>query len=291
MENGAGAATPELAAAVRSVHALLRRSQLGVQTTQRQLDEAQRQVKDLQGHLRESQAIEQFLSKVTTAQSEGQVSEALRVLRSGSKVVAKIAIRENQAGEQVRGLERALTAQVEDNFQELVRSFPQAARDAGLALDASSRHPKYTLNERLVQVDFDKSRLEARVTTPGGRRASLGIDISVVIPYLTAVVARLAERPFDPQAFAARLEVACSIAAKASDSSGTEGSVPLKSVIDVLGDDKSFAIDEFVVDLAKLVRTSGLGSRIRLDHTRDASAGVLLWGLEDRGYYGYIRVE
>jgi len=274
-----------------SLEPLLRRCQVGIDNSLRELEEAQERVKNLKARVRESQTIEEFLSKITVAQNNGHPSEALRVIRSGPKVVAVIADRERRAGELVAELERTLTARVAEDFKDLLGSFPSAARDAGLPLDATSRHPKYTLAARLVQVDFDKSRLETRVTTPGGRKSFLGIDVPVVVTHLKSELARLNERPFEPEAFVERLRSAYAAASANTDSKGADGGVRLKAVIDEMGADKSFSLDEFVVDLSKIVQTDGVGSRIRLDHTRDSAQGLLLWGLEDRGYYGYVRVE
>jgi hypothetical protein len=43
--------------------------------------------------------------------------------------------------------------------------------------------------------------------------------------------------------------------------------------------------------LSRLVRDEFSAGRIRLDNTRDAKNGLLLWQLEQRGYYGYMRME
>jgi len=52
-----------------------------------------------------------------------------------------------------------------------------------------------------------------------------------------------------------------------------------------------FAADEFNVDLAQLVKSGSLvidGRRMHLNHTRQIRQGMLLHGLEEGGYVGFI---
>ena len=58
-----------------------------------------------------------------------------------------------------------------------------------------------------------------------------------------------------------------------------------------LAKNKDFRADEFNVDLSKLVRDKESAGKVSLDNARDPRNGVLLWELDQRGYYGYIQVE
>jgi hypothetical protein len=52
-----------------------------------------------------------------------------------------------------------------------------------------------------------------------------------------------------------------------------------------------FSADEFNVDLARLVgegRVDIEGRRLHLNHTRNARQGMLLRGMEEGGYVGFI---
>jgi len=142
----------------------------------------------------------------------------------------------------------------------------------------------------LIEVKFNKPRLEAHVLPRDGRRATLGIDAQPLVTYLVAEVERLTGRSFDPRAFLQRLTAAYrAVLASSTKADGT--SVPLKEVVAELAKAKGFKADEFNVDLSRLVRDEASAGRIRLENARDPKNGLLLWQLDQRGYYGYIRME
>jgi hypothetical protein len=252
--------------------------------------EADKQVADLQRQLKDAQQIQRFLAAFSGALSAGHPSEAVRVLASQKKHLELLAMIDPDIARRIQSLGSELRVQVEDSFQDLPRDFPLAIQKAGLTLDPGSRHPKYSLLDEFIEVRFDKTKLEATVLPRDGRKTVLGVDPDVVGAHIAAEVARLTARPFEPKAFLATLADAYQAVRKAVGTAGGEN-VPLKDLVAELAKDANFRADEFNVDLSKLLRDKESTGRVAMDNARDARNGILLWQLDQRGYYGYIRVE
>lgn len=252
--------------------------------------EAEKRVSDLQRQLKDAQQLQRFLTVFSNALDAGHPSEAGRVLASHKKQLELLARVDVDTASRIQELASKLRAQVEDRFQDLPREFPRAIQQAGLVLDPSSRHPKYSLLDEFVEVRFDKAKLAATILPRDGRKTMLGVDPDVVSAHVVDEVARLTARPFEPAVFLAKLAAAYQAVRKAAGTSAGEN-VPLKDLVAELAKDRNFRADEFNVDLSKLVRDRESAGRVALDNVRDAKNGILLWQLDQRGYYGYIRVE
>ena len=261
-----------------------------VAATREIAERARRDVQRTQERLRSAQAIQRFCEALTSELMAGNHSEALRLLRAGKKPLALLRERSPDAAAAVEAIGRQLTALVQEAFGALPRSFPAAIQEAGLKLDPSSRHPRYTLCEGFLTVEFDKHRFETRVQPRDGRRTTLGTDLPVIMRHLRAEVERLFGRESDVEAVLTAIEESYAAAITAAKRHPGEA-IPLKELVAELAKDRSFRSDEFNVDLSRLVRSELDGrSRIHLDHSRDSRNGILLWQLDQRGYYGYIRV-
>jgi hypothetical protein len=256
---------------------------------QRDLERVQGDLERVQERLRSAQAIQRFCTAVHNELEGGRASQALRLIRDGSKPLDLLRARSPESAAGIEALRETLLPTVEDAFAGLVRSFPRAARDAGLELDASSRHPGYTLCDGFLSVQFQKRRLETRITPRDGRPTTLGIDLPVVIDHLKSEVDRLCGRPFDAAKVLSAIETAYA-AVVSSSKKRTGDPVRVKDLVAEMSKDKSFRADEFNIDLSRLVRSDEVGPRLQLDNSRDAKNGVLLWQLDRRGYYGYIRI-
>lgn len=216
---------------------------------------------------------------------ENEISEADRFLSANAKTIAALGSAQPEFATAIAAIRDSLQAPIRERLAELERVFGPAARAAGLEPDSGSRHPKYTFFRSFLVVQFDKEKCETRISPRDGRRLTVGVDLPVVIRKLVEEQERLFGRPFDEAAFAQKLRDTC---ARLLKGGGVEP-LPLKDVAAAYCADHHSSPDEFNIDLAKLLRSGGGHSAgFRLDHTREAKQGLLLWGLDDRGYYGYI---
>lgn len=202
--------------------------------------------------------------------------EASRCRRGAAVLEALIATVEQQA--------RAVAA----NFQ---HAFPAALLAAGLALDDSVRHPRYTVRNGFLHIGVDEERLTASVQPRDGAAIVLGMDVTPLLETIQRELGRLFDRPLDHDAFLRRLWLAYT-ALLEEDGRGAGEALPLRRLLSRLNQDgKPYPADEFNIDLARLVRsghTSIDGQRLQLHHTRHTKQGMLLAGLEQGGYVGFI---
>jgi len=87
-------------------------------------NEADKQVADLQGQLKDAQQIQRFLADFSGALDAGRPSEAVRVLASHKKQLELLARMDADTASRIQSLGSELRAQVEDGFQDLPRDFP-----------------------------------------------------------------------------------------------------------------------------------------------------------------------
>jgi len=256
---------------------------------EREVTKLQAKVAELQVQLKDTQQLQRFVAEGAGRLAAGHESETLRLLTMGEKPIKLLAKYDSDAADEVKALTRELQDVVAQRFTELPSQLPAALERVGLKVDPGSRHPNYSILEGLIEIRFNKTKLEARVFPRDGRRTALPIDLDLLANHLRAEVDRLTSRPFDATSFLAYISSAYK-SVKRNLRSSTD-SVPLKELVVELSKSEMFQADEFNVDLSRLVRDGVSAGRIRLDNTRDPKNGLLLWQLEQRGYYGYMRME
>jgi hypothetical protein len=173
-------------------------------------------------------------------------------------------------------------------------AFPAAVSTAGLALDDTSRYPRYTLRDGFVHVDVEEQSLTARVRPRDGSEIQLGMDVGSLLEAIRRETGRLFDRPLDHAAFLRRLWLAYR-ALLEEDGRVAGEALPLRRLLARLNREApALAPDEFNVDLARLVRSDQTvieGQRLQLHHTRRTRQGMLLSGLEQGGYVGFLSFE
>ena len=194
---------------------------------------------------------------------------------------------------------RALAQQLRDSLEPKSRQvttrfekdFPTLARSRGLELDRSSRHPHYTLMQRFIRVDVDERRCTVTILPRDGTPTIIGADAALATDRLAAEIRRITERPFDADGLARSLHTAY-VAVLRTEQRPDGDEVPLRRVTGRLAKNLNrFAGDEFNYDLARLVRhgkTVVDGKRLHLNHTRNTRQGMLLHGMEEGGYVGFL---
>jgi hypothetical protein len=190
----------------------------------------------------------------------------------------------------IEELEATLLPIARDIVGSIEWSLPDALESAGLELDASARHPTYGLDKGFVAVGVHADQYVATISTRGGTSRREPLDPEGVAEAVVAVRRRLFGRK-RPHFSSGRLRQAYgAVVRQASPDAATD--VPIESVRAQLASGrKPIPRDEFNVDLARAVSDASGGTRISLANTRDTRTGYLLYGLEEAGYIGYLRIE
>ena len=222
---------------------------------------------------------------------QGHSAQALFLLRREAEFIRDLETTHDAAVQQLREVQRQLQQHARSSVASGTREFPAAARDAGIKIDNTSRHPTYTFHQGFLRLEMDEGKLTARVVPRDGNEVVFGLDLDLVIKTIRSEQTRLFDRKIDAQNFLRSLHTAYAAVLR------TEGrldgdELPLRRVVNRLAKNLNrFAADEFNVDLSRLVQRGDLlidGKRVHLNHTRDPRLGMLLNGLESGGYVGFI---
>ena len=185
-------------------------------------------------------------------------------------------------------------SKADETTKDFVREFPAAARNTGLELDESSRHPMYTFKQGFIRVEVEDRALAATVRPRDGKPNRIGMDVDAVVELVASEISRIFGRKFDEtdqENFLKRLHTAYQAVIKYEKRQyGDE--LPLRRVTNRLSkNQKTFSADEFNVNLAELLRSGQPefnGHRLHVSQTRNTSQGMLLHGFEQGGYVGFI---
>lgn len=193
----------------------------------------------------------------------------------------------------IQNLEAWLKASVEEARTALKKfpfDFDRECKAAGIGLDRTSRHPRYTIRNFIV-IEVDEARLNARVTPRDGNAVNVPTDVPAIVDLLRREYRRLFEREFDGQKLLKSLFTAYQAVIR-EDSREIGEDVSSRRVIHRMGKNlANFSLDEFNVDLARAIKenkTSFEDYSLRLGHTRNTRQGMLLHELEGSGYVGFI---
>jgi len=223
--------------------------------------------------------------------ARGEMGSVLLLIDRNREYLTALEARHDPAWQELASLRRDAYEHAVSTAKTLGRTFPEAARRGGLTIDPSSRHPRYTFRNGFIRLEFDEKRLVARLQTREGDAHEHGLDLELLIRTLLEEVARLFDRDFKPNAFLRSLYTAYSAVLRAEGlPEGTE--IPIRRVTHRLGKNLNrFSGDEFNVDLARAIQSGHTmidGRQLHLNHTRNTRQGMLLHGLEQGGYVGFV---
>lgn len=234
---------------------------------------------------------ESFWTELVGHLVRNELGSVLLHLNRSGEFLQSLSTGDDQTLDQLHQLRNSATASARETASKFGRLFPTTARNAGLRIDPSSRHPKYTFYNGFVRLELDEKKLVARLQSREGEEVEYGLDLALIIAALKAEISRIFERDLNPEPFLRSLHKAYTAVLRSDKlSDGTE--VPIRRVSNRLGKNLSrFSTEEFNVDLARVVQsghTSVEGRQLHLNHTRNTRQGMLLHGLEQGGYVGFI---
>lgn len=252
---------------------------------------AHRQEDLARNHLADAERIRKFWDNLSKDLSAGSPANVLLVLRNNGEYVQRL----KETKPPISGLLDAILAKAKADASESAKSFgrvfPQSIRAAGIEPDKTSRHPEYSFRQGFIRLKVDEKTFSAKLTPRDGNEILLGMDVDPLVEVLVAEEARIFRRQFQPDPLLRSIYTAYLAALKAERRKEGE-EVPLRRVTNRLAKNLNrFAADEFNVDLAQLVKSGQLminNRRMHLNHTRQVRQGMLLHGLEEGGYVGFI---
>lgn len=195
-----------------------------------------------------------------------------------------------EAGEPVVGALETLYKEAKEQTADLLHSLPRdiekLAEREDLALDRTSRHPKYTFKDGFITLLVDESKRVARISNYEARLSDVPLDIESIGEVMKSEEARLFGRKFEGVKFLQKLR-ATYLAILKKEKRPDGSPVPIKAISrKMASNDAKFRRDEFLIDLSRLAVEGPAevsGFKFELQQTSDASQGMLLYGPASRG--------
>jgi len=252
---------------------------------------AQRQEDSARAQLIEAERTRKFWEELSKHLSAQNPANVLLVLRSNADYLQKLREAEAPINRILKDIELGSETAAAGGAKSFGRTFPEAIRQAGIEPDKSSRHPRYTFRQGFIRLEVNDKAFTAKLTPRDGNEILIGMDVGPLVERLVAEEARIFRRQFQPEQLLRSIYTAYLASTKAERRPEGE-EVPLRRVTNRLAKNLNrFAADEFNVDLSQLVKSGMLlinGRRMHLNHTRQIRQGMLLHGLEEGGYVGFI---
>ena len=195
-----------------------------------------------------------------------------------------------EAGEPVVGALETLYKEAKEQTADLLLSLPRdiekLAEREDLALDRTSRHPKYTFKDGFIALLVDESKRVARISNYESKMGEVPLDIESIGAVMKSEEARLFARKFEGVKFLQKLR-ATYLAILKKEKRPDGSPVPIKAISrKMASNDAKFRRDEFLIDLSRLAvegPAESSGFKFELQQTSDASQGMLLYGPASRG--------
>jgi hypothetical protein len=252
---------------------------------------AQSLTKQVQQQLNEAQRVERFWQRLDSHYQNGLPAAALLVLSGEYQNVRATTLFDQEQSGLIEEIRSECQKAADQTAKTFVRAFPEAVNDAGIDVDSSSRHPKYSLKQDFITIEVNDRNYTATITPRDGKAIKLGLDIEPVVKTLEAEIARLFDRKFEANTFLQTLFKAYSGVIRAEGRTDGE-TVPIRRVTNRLSKNlNNFSYDQFNVDFGKLLgmgQQEFKGRKMQIENTRTPREGMLIHGRENGGYIGFI---
>lgn len=161
-----------------------------------------------------------------------------------------------------------------------------------LEIDKTSRHPQYTFEQGFIRLEIDSKKGLATIKNYVSSLPRFPADIEAVVEKIISEKSRLFDRFLDESKFMENLYK--KYLEEVSYQKMHEGAgIPIRKITDRMSkEDKTFKLDEFLVDLSKLVQQNQAqlkGKKVELQQTKDEKQGLLLHLKPSRGYFEFIK--
>ena len=219
--------------------------------------------------------------------NSGSSSGALYIYNQNKESIAELERFDKDAYSELLELKGVLMESATESALAFPIDFPREIESLAIEFCEGSRSPLYLFDRRFIEVRFNAKELFTQIKTRGGREQIIGVEAEIVSGAIKNHIARLHNRKLDSSELQRRvLEVFQSV--QLGDKENDSKSIRIKDFIKSYQKAYKCPPDEAIVDLSEAYK---LFSNIKLDFTKDYEQGFLLYGFEERGYFGFISVE
>lgn len=232
-------------------------------------------------------SLKSMRDSIAVLTNSGSSSGALYVFNQNKESIAELERFDKDAYSELLGLREMLLESATESALAFPIEFPREIESLGIEICEGSLHPLYLFDRRFIEVRFNAKGLCTHIKTRGGREQIIGVEAAIVTSEIKGHIARLHNRNLDSNELRRRvLEIFRSV--QLGDERKDSNSIRIKDFIKSYQKVYKCPIDEAIIDLSDAYKQF---SNIKLDFTKDYEQGFLLYGFEERGYFGFISVE
>lgn len=218
--------------------------------------------------------------------SSGSPSGALLVIQQHMEVLGVLSKHDKLAVDEIFGFRDQLRIIVDKSADEFPAGFPNAIESLGINFCEGSIHPTYILDKGFMEVRFNSRELYVQIITRGGREQIFGIEIATVVKAIQDNLERLHNRQIGTSELRDRIYK--TFQDTKSNQKEDLGYVKIRDFIKVYQKNYKCLVDESIIDLSNAYKQF---EALKLDYIRDHEQGLQLYGFEDHGFYGFMRLE
>ena len=232
-------------------------------------------------------SLKNMRDSIAELMDSGSSSGALYIFNQNKESLAELERFDKDAFSELLELKEALLESATESALAFPIAFPREIESLEIEFCEGSLHPLYLFDRRFIEVRFNAKELYTQIKTRGGREQIIGVEAEIVSRAIKNHIERLHNRKLDSSELRSRvLEIFRSV--HLGDKEKNSKSIRIKDFIKTYQKAYKCPLDEAIVDLSEAYR---LFSNIKLDFTKDYEQGFLLYGFEERGYFGFISVE
>jgi hypothetical protein len=232
-------------------------------------------------------ALKRLQDSIANQLSIGSPSGALLVIVENQELLSDLRTENEEVFFEFESLRTSLTQIATASAADFPARFPRIAETLGLVFCEGTLHPKYLLDRGFIEVRLNARRLCVQFQTRGGREQAIGLEPEVVLDAIQKTLQRLHARTIAPAELLTRVKNTFEQTSRQSGHLGSD-QVMLRDFLKNYQKNYKCLPDESIIDLSLAKQQF---AEIKLDYIRDHEQGFLLYGFEENGYFGFIRIE
>ena len=170
------------------------------QLLEKRVAEEKSKRRDLAIALEEAERTEAVWKRLREAQRDGHSAAVVNIFRKESGLFAQLRQSKDEAIPLLEALYRESEERAAGTTRRFAALFPKACDAAGIEIDPTSRHPRYSIRG-FIQTLIDERNLEAEITPRDANGVTISLDIDPLVAHLQTEVRRLFETKRDPRRF------------------------------------------------------------------------------------------
>jgi hypothetical protein len=232
-------------------------------------------------------SIKKILESATIQVNNGKPSLALYTLEDNRKFLEELKRFNLPAYLEFEKLYEFVFQETARFVAEFPVAFPEEVSKLGLVFSEGTQHPTYILEKGLIEVKFDSRKKIVLLKTRSGQSQILGVEAGKVADFVLLTLKRLLDRKIEIAEMRTRLQETFQVV---RDKNGPSGMDHIKILEYLKTYQKIYncLADEAIMDLSKTYKSIEI---LKLDYIKNHEQGILLYGFEANGYFGFMRLE